>query len=136
MYDGQYLSAMGNLVVVVPNYRVGIMGFFGGDALPGNLGIRDQEMALSWILENISAFGGNASRIVLAGHDAGATSLGYHLYSGNGSLWNRAGSRLIFQAGGPFRRSVHDCWRHETCRAFSYSNVALLIIRYLFLSPK
>ncbi|KAH7970282.1 hypothetical protein HPB49_002246 [Dermacentor silvarum] len=87
LYDGRYLSALGDLVVVVPNYRVGALGFISGpsaNTLPGNVGLHDQRLALSWTLANIELFGGNASRVVLAGHDAGATSLGYHLYEGDG----------------------------------------------------
>ncbi|KAL1437992.1 hypothetical protein MTO96_048449 [Rhipicephalus appendiculatus] len=92
LYDGRYLSALGDLVVVVPNYRVGAMGFLSGpspNTLPGNVGLHDQRLALSWTLTNIEHFGGNASRVVLAGHDAGATSLGYHLLNGDSGFWTR-----------------------------------------------
>ncbi|KAH7936016.1 hypothetical protein HPB52_016448 [Rhipicephalus sanguineus] len=94
LYDGQYLSALGDLVVVVPNYRVGALGFLSGPSagvLPGNAGLYDQRLALSWTLNNIENFGGNASRLVLAGHDAGAASLGYHLYKDDGV----EGTRLL-----------------------------------------
>ncbi|KAL1437994.1 hypothetical protein MTO96_048451 [Rhipicephalus appendiculatus] len=96
LYDGRYLSALGDLVVVVPNYRVGAMGFLSGpspNTLPGNVGLHDQRLALSWTLSNIELFGGNASRLVLAGHDAGATSLGYHLFGGDSGFWTRKAAR-------------------------------------------
>ncbi|XP_075732142.1 acetylcholinesterase-like [Rhipicephalus microplus] len=107
LYDGRYLSALGDIVVVVPNYRVGAMGFLSGpspNTLPGNVGLHDQRLALSWTLANIELFGGNASRLVLAGHDAGATSLGYHLFGGDSGFWTRSAARFILQSGGPFHR--------------------------------
>ncbi|KAH6940527.1 hypothetical protein HPB50_000548 [Hyalomma asiaticum] len=97
LYDGRYLSALGDLVVVVPNYRVGAMGFL-------MRAVCKHRLALSWTLTNIELFGGNASRLVLAGHDAGATSLGYHLFSGDSSFWTRSVARFILQSGGPFHR--------------------------------
>ncbi|KAL3191763.1 hypothetical protein MRX96_059499 [Rhipicephalus microplus] len=111
LYDGRYLSALGDLVVVVPNYRVGVMGFLSGpspNTLPGNVGLHDQRLALSWTLANIELFGGNASRLVLAGHDAGATSLGYHLLNGDSGFWTRNVARFILQSGGPFHRYKTD----------------------------
>lgn len=111
LYDGQYLSALGDLVVVVPNYRVGALGFLSGPSagvLPGNAGLHDQRLALSWMLNNIENFGGNASRVVLAGHDAGAASLGYHLFRGDAALFTRNVARYILQGGGPFNRYKDD----------------------------
>ncbi|XP_077500071.1 acetylcholinesterase-like [Amblyomma americanum] len=111
LYDGRYLSALGDLVVVVPNYRVGALGFLSGPSakvLPGNAGLHDQQLALSWTLDNIDIFGGNASRVVLAGHDAGAASLGYHLFRGDAAVWTRNVARYIFQSGGPYHRYQDD----------------------------
>ncbi|XP_049275293.1 acetylcholinesterase [Rhipicephalus sanguineus] len=111
LYDGRYLSALGDLVVVVPNYRVGTMGFLSGpspNTLSGNVGLHDQRLALSWTLSNIECFGGNASRLVLAGHDAGATSLGYHLFGEDSGFWTRKAARFILQSGGPFHRYEGD----------------------------
>ncbi|XP_054931108.1 acetylcholinesterase-like [Dermacentor andersoni] len=105
LYDGRYLSALGNLVVVVPNYRVGPLGFLGsrvGTSFPQNLGLHDQRLALEWTRDNIDSFGGSASHLVLAGHDAGATSLGYHLFSGDTAFWTQNVDRFILQSGGPF----------------------------------
>ncbi|XP_077499260.1 acetylcholinesterase-like isoform X2 [Amblyomma americanum] len=107
LYDGRYLSALGNVVVVVPNYRVGALGFLSGpwdNRLQGNAGLHDQRLALEWTLTNIGSFGGNASLVVLAGHDAGASSLGFHLFSGDTDFWTRNTTRFILQSGGPFHR--------------------------------
>lgn len=49
MYDATVLAGMNDVVVVVPNYRVGVFGFlsFGKDSIcPGNAGLMDQQEAL------------------------------------------------------------------------------------------
>lgn len=82
LYDGSYLAATQNLVVVTFNYRLGALGFLGGVArLDGNYGFLDQQLALTWVQENIASFGGNPARVTLAGESAGAMSVGLHLLS-------------------------------------------------------
>ena len=74
-----------DLVVVVVQYRLGVLSFSSGDALggtsSGNFGIQDQRAALQWVRRSISAFGGDASRVLLAGQSAGAGSVSVHLVS-------------------------------------------------------
>lgn len=111
LYDGRYLSALGDMVVVVPNYRVGALGFLSGpweNRIPGNAGLQDQRLAFEWTLANIGSFGGDTSMLVLAGHDAGAASLGYHLFSGDTAFWIRNATRFILQSGGPYHRYEGD----------------------------
>lgn len=82
VYDGAYLSATQNAVVVTLNYRVGALGFLGGiEDLTGNYGILDQQLALHWVADNIAAFGGKPSQVLLFGESAGAMSVGLHLLS-------------------------------------------------------
>lgn len=57
------------------SYRLTIFGFPNSPALTHqNLGLRDQRLALEWLRDNISAFGGDPKRIVLGGQSAGAIS--------------------------------------------------------------
>ena len=72
-----------HLYAVVPNYRVGTLGFLatGDEASPGNYGLKDQLMALRWVQENIAAFGGDPGRVTIFGESAGAASVIFHLIS-------------------------------------------------------
>ncbi|MDE0887376.1 MAG: carboxylesterase family protein [Myxococcota bacterium] len=82
MYDGAYMAAQQDVVVVTLNYRVGALGFLTGiDGLEGNYGLRDQQLALQWVSENAAAFGGDPSRVTLFGQSAGAMSVGLHALS-------------------------------------------------------
>jgi para-nitrobenzyl esterase len=76
MYDGAELAARGDIVVVTINYRLGILGFVNLDErVPSNLGMRDQIAALEWVRDNIASFGGDPSRVTLAGESAGSISI-------------------------------------------------------------
>ena len=79
LYDGKALARAG-LVVVTINYRLGVLGFLGGDDLfPGGMGVAnrgflDQVAALRWVAENIAAFGGDPDCVTVMGESAGAVS--------------------------------------------------------------
>ncbi len=82
VYDGEELSKKG-IVVVTINYRLGVFGFLAHPELSaesphqvsGNYGILDQLAALQWIRRNIASFGGDPSRVTIAGQSAGASSI-------------------------------------------------------------
>ena len=84
IYDGARLAAEG-LVVVSINYRLGVLGYLAHPELSaesplgisGNYGLLDQIEALRWIQRNIGAFGGDPSRVTIAGESAGALSVMY-----------------------------------------------------------
>ena len=66
-----------DVIVVTINYRLAYLGFItmGNDLAPGNLGIRDQILALEWVKSMISYFGGDATRVTLFGESAGGMSV-------------------------------------------------------------
>lgn len=90
-----------DVVFVSFNYRVGVFGFLAADELrpraanngTGNYGLLDQRFAFEWVKENIEAFGGNASNIIIWGESSGGTSVGYHILnpaSQPGKLFQKA----------------------------------------------
>ncbi|CAN7988814.1 unnamed protein product, partial [Ixodes hexagonus] len=83
LFDGGKLSALGDVVVVIPNYRLGVLGFLNTDVPGGhqNVGLLDQEFAMDWIKANIKAFGGLRDDFVVFGHHWGAYSAGLFLMS-------------------------------------------------------
>lgn len=86
LYDGAALAARVNVVVVSFNYRLGALGFLAMDGLDGNYGFLDQQLALSWVKQNIRAFGGDPAKVTIFGESAGAMSVGLHLFSAPGSV--------------------------------------------------
>ncbi|CAI7640905.1 unnamed protein product [Penicillium pancosmium] len=92
------------MIAVSINYRVHCWGFIWSkevqQAGAGNLGLRDQRLALHWLQENIAAFGGDYSKVTIWGESAGANSVGTHLvaYGGRDDGLFRA---AISESGAP-----------------------------------
>ncbi|XP_024219897.2 venom carboxylesterase-6-like [Halyomorpha halys] len=65
-----------DVVFVAPNYRVGTLGFLSleDNNIPGNMGLKDQALALEWTYREISAFGGDPKLITVIGESAGGES--------------------------------------------------------------
>lgn len=62
-----------NVVLVTINYRLGPFGFanYEEDGYTGNMGFKDQQLALKWVKENIKNFGGNPDSITVTGVSTG-----------------------------------------------------------------
>ena len=78
MYDGTQFAQDGIISISV-GYRLGVFGFLDLEPLLGtayagtaNNALHDLVTALAWIHENISAFGGDPSRVTIGGQSAGA----------------------------------------------------------------
>lgn len=84
-YDASGLVAENeDVIVVIPNYRVGIWGSLNLSVLPdfeekyqysNNLARTDLLHSLRWIHENIEAFGGDPDNVTLFGQSAGANNI-------------------------------------------------------------
>lgn len=96
------------VILVTFNYRVGLIGFLSteDEVVPGNMGLKDQSLALKWIYENIKYFGGDFNRITLYGLSAGAASVHYHYLSPM--------SAGLFQNGISFSGTIFDPWAQMT----------------------
>ncbi|EEF26342.1 Para-nitrobenzyl esterase, putative, partial [Ricinus communis] len=81
-YDGESMAAKG-IVTLTVNYRLNVFGFLAHPELTkesphhasGNYGLMDQAAALQWVKKNIAAFGGDPSRVTIAGESAGSFSV-------------------------------------------------------------
>jgi para-nitrobenzyl esterase len=88
-FDGTKLAEAGNAVVVSINYRLGPLGFISLPDLDaerlgvpsGNDALRDQQLALAWVRDNIAALGGDPSNVTVFGQSAGAVSTCVQLVS-------------------------------------------------------
>lgn len=69
-YDGRSFSRDG-VVTVTLGYRLGFEGFGWLPDAPQNRGVRDWVLALEWVRDTIADFGGDPSRVTLAGQSAG-----------------------------------------------------------------
>jgi para-nitrobenzyl esterase len=108
--NGERLAEQTGTIVVAPNYRLGPFGFLAHEALrsddpafpsAGNYGLLDQRLALRWVRDHIADFGGDPTRLTVAGQSAGALSVGLHLVAPDSwGLFDRA----IMQGGVPSYR--------------------------------
>ena len=78
--DGEALARKG-VVLVTFNYRLGPFGFFShpeltkesGHNASGNYAVMDALAALTWVRNNIAAFGGDPANVTIFGESAGAS---------------------------------------------------------------
>ncbi|KAK1887245.1 Fatty acyl-CoA hydrolase precursor medium chain [Dissostichus eleginoides] len=82
-YDGSALAAYQDMVVVLIQYRLGLLGFLstGDEHMSGNFGMLDQVEALRWIQQHIHNFGGNPDVVTIFGESAGGVSVSLLLLS-------------------------------------------------------
>lgn len=97
------------------NYRLGPLGFlsFKTADYSGNMGLKDQLLAMKWVQSNIVFFGGNSKLVTLFGYSAGSSSIHLHLLSpASTGLFQRA----ILQSGtslNPWSFSYNNCCHNK-----------------------
>ena len=87
-YDGESMATKG-IVSVTVNYRLGVFGFMAHPELTkesphkssGNYALFDQNAALRWVQQNITAFGGDPKQVTIAGESAGSVSVSAQMAS-------------------------------------------------------
>jgi para-nitrobenzyl esterase len=73
-YDGASF-ARHSLVVVSLNYRLGGEGFLVAQGIEPNLAMLDWIAALSWVRDNVAAFGGDPQQVTVMGQSAGGMAV-------------------------------------------------------------
>lgn len=78
---GDVLARDHDLVVVTVNHRLGILGHLSLEAAgpdwadSGVAGLLDLRLALTWVRDNIAAFGGDPSNVTIVGHSGGGAKV-------------------------------------------------------------
>ncbi|KAI9053703.1 hypothetical protein LZ554_002656 [Drepanopeziza brunnea f. sp. 'monogermtubi'] len=70
------------VIVVFINYRLSIFAFGNGKGSK-NLALKDQRVAIDWVVKHIDSFGGDPNNITLAGESAGAVYVHAHVLTGS-----------------------------------------------------
>ena len=85
-YNGESMARQ-DVIMVTAAYRLGVFGYFAheeleaeslaetGHATTGNYGLLDQVQALRWVHDNIAFFGGDPTKVTIAGESAGSSSV-------------------------------------------------------------
>ncbi|XP_037947830.1 esterase B1-like [Teleopsis dalmanni] len=112
-----------DVILVTIQYRLGALGFLSLNTpelnVPGNAGLKDQVLALKWVKNNCTNFGGNPDCITVFGESAGGASTHYMM--------------LTEQTQGLFHRAIlmsgnaYACWAYrDSCTkgAFTLAKLA------------
>jgi para-nitrobenzyl esterase len=77
LYDGSHLCRRGDVVVVTVNHRLSLFGYLYLPGFPdsGNAGQLDLVLALTWVRDNIAAFGGDPGCVTLLGQSGGGAKI-------------------------------------------------------------
>lgn len=109
------------------SYRLGLFGFGYGAEMAankaGNLGLYDQSLALQWIKDNIAAFGGDPTKVVVFGESAGAISIAIHFLTPGMNFFRGAVSRCQANAETDYGVGCTD--QHGRWTTGNYSSSAI-----------
>jgi para-nitrobenzyl esterase len=98
LYDGSALALRGDTLVVTLNHRLGILGYchlgphLGEEyRASGMVGMLDIVLALQWVRDNVTAFGGDPDNVTIFGQSGGGQKVTALLaMPGAGGLFHRA----------------------------------------------
>ncbi len=134
-YDGENLSAYGDVVVVSMNHRLNVLGYLDlskyGEEYKNsvNVGLADLVMALEWIRDNIANFGGDPDNVMIFGQSGGGSKVCYLMQTpAADGLFHRA----VMQSGGA---NVRETISPEETR-LGRQEVAADILKYLSIAPE
>jgi para-nitrobenzyl esterase len=108
MYEGGQLALLGDVVVVTVNHRLASFGYTHLASLgapeefrfAGVCGVMDMVASLEWVRDNIAAFGGDPSRVMIFGQSGGGAKTSTLLATpGAKGLFHRA----VVQSGSTLR---------------------------------
>eukprot|EP01060_Flectonema_neradi_P031430 TRINITY_DN4764_c0_g1_i1.p1 TRINITY_DN4764_c0_g1~~TRINITY_DN4764_c0_g1_i1.p1 ORF type:complete len:563 (+),score=112.50 TRINITY_DN4764_c0_g1_i1:96-1784(+) len=91
--EGSLIVNEHNVIVVVPAFRIGMLGFLYSKSsnITGDYGFYDQQMAMQFIKQHISNFGGDPNKVTLYGQSSGAGDVSLHYLNEE--------SRKLFRSG-------------------------------------
>ncbi|RDE07323.1 carboxylesterase/lipase family protein [Sphingomonas aracearum] len=126
-YDGSNLAARQDVVVVTINHRLNVLGYcdlsaYGGRwADSGNVGMLDCVAALQWVRDNIAAFGGDPTRVLIHGESGGgrktSVMMGFQPAAG---LFHRA----VVQSGSALRMDERELAQKKAARLLAELDIA------------
>ena len=109
LYDPVALAQRA-VTVVSFNYRLGVFGFLAHPTFGANFAVLDYIAALTWVRDNIQAFGGDPQNVTIFGQSAGAVATRSLLSSPPAAgLFHRA----VIQSAGFEAKATGEWWSRE-----------------------
>ncbi|XP_046744721.1 venom carboxylesterase-6-like [Diprion similis] len=121
MYYGPKYLLNEDVILVTFNYRLGPLGFLSteDDTVPGNMGLKDQVVALRWIHDNIGSFGGDPKQVTIVGQSAGGAAVQYHF------LTNITSG--LFRGGMSISGTALNCWTQTEAALYKAKKLSAIV---------
>lgn len=109
------LTVLGDADFEFARAQLGAFGFLSSAEVKSkgvvNAGLLDQAFAFDWVQRHIAKFGGDTTKVTIAGESAGAGSVMLHAMAGGGTLGSRVWQNVSFSGvlTKPQNKSCFDC---------------------------